>query len=673
MQYFHRPSPRPPARPTAGFTLVELLVTVAIVAVLMAGIASVFGIASETIKVAQSVSKNTRGIRALQTTLEGDLANYAPDAPLVIRSARTAAFRNAADEQADRDYQQFKTSAHSTRDRRIRTANLDNDFTNGVGGLGDEFFYPRFLYGERNFRLDRLTFFMRGDFRRQTGNPGNPGALVSDFTADQALVAYGHLRQPNLGAVAGDSLDDYTAGSNPDPGHGKFDTANVPDDRNIVNGRANNNNFYASDWILGRARWLMAEPEPVSSGELRVLSDNRSLTDAQRVQTYYGRPFTVIDNSIANRDKSKLFPLQSVADTFMSDPNFPADGLNVYSAFDGGDSDPFIRPDEDSLVNATRDDLMPIQTGRYDVIGASIETIGRDLERHVRLQPVAGNGTPIWWFTHFMNFRVQGYPQPARPLDARSFARTVPVMLESASHYAVEFAGDFLTQYNVPTDTTSTAASPLVYGDVTNLEPDGVLDYVVADVGGPTQTKYTRFYGMPRDVAGIDGPGTFRPEGDGVIRGNDQDPATRLFNNDLVDVVPLRDVVLSRREGIIPAVPGGPVPFMPYNFERLPPTANPAEAASTLWSDFQTGYNNNFDPYRPLGPKDVYADIGVARNQAQAGALDPGAESRDEYIAAWGPDTVGEPRPWLLRVVVGVAAEGRETPETYEFVVDLRR
>src|SRR5690242_8451881 len=93
----------PPA--SRGFTLIELMVSIALVLILILGINQVFKIASDTVNGGQAISAASREDRSIQGTIYPDMQNaVVAGAPFfVIRSHIQPGFRNKADEQADRD------------------------------------------------------------------------------------------------------------------------------------------------------------------------------------------------------------------------------------------------------------------------------------------------------------------------------------------------------------------------------------------------------------------------------------------------------------------------------------------------------------------------------------------------------------------------------------------
>ncbi|HEV7299201.1 MAG TPA: prepilin-type N-terminal cleavage/methylation domain-containing protein [Tepidisphaeraceae bacterium] len=201
----------------SAFTLVELLISVAIALILIVGIATVFNLTGQTIGAGMALSAVTRDQRAAQTVFSSDFEGLASTNPgLVIWSGTTAGYLDAAARDQD-----------PTRDAAMT--------------------------GRTLYRTDRLGMFVTGEFRRQSGNDNY---LTADVTAEQAYVWYGHLMLPdNSGAFVynNDPNDWITIGSiNPNAGS-TFAT--------------NPNNYFARQWTLGRVALLM-KSKNASTGEI---------------------------------------------------------------------------------------------------------------------------------------------------------------------------------------------------------------------------------------------------------------------------------------------------------------------------------------------------------------------------------------------------------------------
>ncbi|HWE96926.1 MAG TPA: prepilin-type N-terminal cleavage/methylation domain-containing protein [Tepidisphaeraceae bacterium] len=182
----------------AGFTLIELMVSIAIALLLILGVNQVFKISSETAGQGQALSTINRDNRAIQNTLAVDLKNLVPvagagsqtaDGPFfIIDSRMVAAFRNA------RDLAGAGDPADPLHDLVI--------FKNSLPVNG---YWNPALINFRNHRLDRMGFFARGVYARQTApNSGlgtraaaGNGTFVSPGSASEAYIWYGHGMLPN--------------------------------------------------------------------------------------------------------------------------------------------------------------------------------------------------------------------------------------------------------------------------------------------------------------------------------------------------------------------------------------------------------------------------------------------------------------------------------------------
>lgn len=534
----------PTARRTASaFTLVELVIAVALAVLLMIGVNLVFRFTSDAVSAGQTVSANLRSAQAAGTTFQNDLAALAPDGPaLILRNRRTAAFRNAADAATDRDYPADQLGTHGDVDRALRTIDADQDGDEQPNSPDE---IPRALLGQRNFRVDQLHFFARGRFPRQTGNEGE---LAANMTLDEAWIAIGHLRLPGAGGAY-------------DPGF--WTSAGT-----VTTAAANSGNFYASQFTLGRSAVLLQAPDANN----QILNIN----DLNNPQWFYGRDPTAAPDARQ--------PLTR--------------GTRAYNGLVGTGSNSF-----------------DLQDSRYDLAGTSI----RDYTWILRRSIVAATGTPTWsqlWFNELGDWRFDGSVRPLTPLSSDVAARTVPVLIEHCSGFIVEFAGDFVTQISDPFDAN--------YGDVTAAAPDGTLDFVVPQSGPQQDIRQTRWYGLPRDT-----------DGDGAIPGYQ---AGRR-NNQMPDVVPLRDVIYS-----FDPTPGN----YPYLFER-----NIVSVASNT---------------PVLNPKIDYASVAPGTGVNTGLALD------DEYVCAWGVDNVDDPRPWMLRILITIDDTEARLPQgqTFEYVLPVR-
>jgi prepilin-type N-terminal cleavage/methylation domain-containing protein len=566
----HRPPRTSSRRLTRGFTLIELLASVAIALLLIVGINQVFSIASRSISAGQALSTAQRDNRSVQSVIYADLKNIVatngdPEASapyFIIESSRVAAFKNQADMLSDRDFNAADSLLNL--DKQVRT--IDYDGNNKENDLLDEL--PRTTLSDRNHRVDTLRFFARGKFPRQTGNDGT---FVSSLVSGQALITYGHLRQPANPAV-------ITGARDPGTKH-----------LNLKQTQAQNpNNYFAHQFILGRNMMALIEPEVLVGGDEVIM-------DGGVRQMYIGRTLTDATPPSA-ADLKRLDPLQE------NDAPATTDGNNNAA---GG---------------------FRVEHSRFDVIGGDLTSL-RNRVRTAMGARVVGERK---WFDD-LTYRFAGWPIPTRPHTSLGMARTAPVFVSGCSQFCVEYAGDFLTQNAVT-------------GESTAIEPDGTIDFVPLFNGaGNPVNRRTRWYGFPRNVDTSDDNDPSVPYG-ARIRGG-SDPSAGVGGVNLIDVIPLRDVMMTT-PGYVEQAP----------FEKI-----------------QVPNGNTPIPNR-LPVKDNYASTNASLNIGNDAT----------YLCAWGPSgtytnlagapVLDPPSPAMLRFVIGIDdPQGRMSdPQLYEYVVDLR-
>ena len=483
----------PARRRPGGFTLVELMISIALVLILILGINQVFKIASDSVGAGQALSDQSRDNRAVQTVLYNDLAQSIirhDDSPcFIIRSRRTSAFLDQEEMLSDADYMALAPTATRTEvNDKIRTIDLDNN--NIEGETAEEIIVPSDLR-QRNYRQDVMCFFARYLYPRQTGNDG---VFAANMSGSEAWIWYGHLRQPN------DFNNNRALSENPGWDAVPPPTADEQPAPNVAprTPRTNPNNFFARQWGLGRVAVLLVEPTlNLTTGALEIKDKSGNN------QRYHYR--------VANADPDNYTPL----------------GRNAVST-DGGSYDMYNK----KLVPA---DSLAIRYSRFDLAGISIDGF-RDLLKTYVLPfaepwPVTNPPTPRWYEDGGgLTTRFTAYPFPNKPIDSYGVARTVPWLVGGCTSFIVEYAGDYLTQNLDPASPTYGA----VLSDYTTATPDGVMDFVVVPTV-PAPMRQTRWYGFPRDTTG-----------DGVV--SIQGPPATLPASR--DVLPLRDFMPS---GTLPA------------------------------------------------------------------------------------------------------------------------
>jgi prepilin-type N-terminal cleavage/methylation domain-containing protein len=345
----------------AGFTLVEVIIAIAIALLLIVGISEVFAIAQRTIGAGTTVQSSIMADRGIQSTFADDFRSMAngTDSPgLVITSSSINAWRSQTDMKEDRD----------------GNVSTYNDLV-GSGSLPTPAAPTSVDY--RVHRDDRLGFFVRGRYVRQTAQGAN---LTSPTTSDEAFIWIGHVAVPNNQTVTNWTGAAATIGYR------------QPGARNGTGVNANENNFYASDWILGREVILLS-PNPIESQFWRGIN-----------------------------------------------PKFP-DPLSLFTA---------VSPDGSQLASS-RYDLAMTSISMYRIVSSQTGT--RWWEGVSGLQ-VSPSGSNIISDVRYIANPFVRKPTPAvaaSPVNAAQWmsaasAQTYPVFVRGCTQFIVEFAGDYLKQ-----------------------------------------------------------------------------------------------------------------------------------------------------------------------------------------------------------------------------------
>ncbi|HEY8666053.1 MAG TPA: hypothetical protein VIL86_05275 [Tepidisphaeraceae bacterium] len=218
-----------------AFTLIELMISIALILFLMIGINQVFSTTQTTVSTGQAQAAATRDNQASQGVLANDFRGFASDGPfMVIASNRVYAFRNAADKAG---------SATPTSPQTVVNPNTGATVTASQA-----------IYGDVNHRQDRVGFFVRGLLNRQTGSLSPNGAIVTNQASSEGWVWIGHLK-------VGNNIYDTTVTPNvPKP------TYYAPAAADASSTDKNDNNAVASQFILGRVAMLLRTNSTDSSG-----------------------------------------------------------------------------------------------------------------------------------------------------------------------------------------------------------------------------------------------------------------------------------------------------------------------------------------------------------------------------------------------------------------------
>ncbi|MDB5323881.1 MAG: hypothetical protein JWN40_5512 [Phycisphaerales bacterium] len=164
-----------------AFTLIEVMISVALVLLLMYGVSQVFKMSGDAVGANQAVSKIVRDHRAAAATLADDFRNCAQDSPLFLISSRIGYGGPTANTT-------FVTGFRNAQEQRDNNGKDDPTYIDGNPN-------PQFLKlgaSDRVPRLDRLGFFARSLYRRQTvPDVQTPGAYST--SSGEAYIWVGHV------------------------------------------------------------------------------------------------------------------------------------------------------------------------------------------------------------------------------------------------------------------------------------------------------------------------------------------------------------------------------------------------------------------------------------------------------------------------------------------------
>jgi len=555
----------------SAFTLIELMIAVALMLIMMISINQIFRTTGETVGAGNALSTIMRDRRAAFSAMADDFNSVTADGPcFIIRSSVVPAFLDANDKNSDTDW---PTAGRVTGVQTITDAN------------GATYTYPFASLSSRTHRADIVSFFARNFYKRQTGTDNTYGYFGTNTTHD-AWIEYAHARLP-IAASSTASIDYRDPGADYNPALPLTGTdPNLPSN--------NPNNYYARNWILGRKVVLLRDTYLPAGGETimnHTLSNlNETPTTPAALQYPNITPLSIDGNWSSSRVYTSRFDLagstmEQFATTF-------ANFLQYYP------KSQWWRLADDYVIDPTYQ--LPDRTGGAEVPG--------NLKN---ADPKPSGYTPDTTLV----YRFHCNPFVQKPLTAAQAALESTYFLGGCSQFAVEYAGDYVTQDAL--------------GNVTKSGADGTIDFVIPTLASGVPDKGVRkirWYGLPRDT-----------NGDGVIFGRTSTaPGNARGNNDLPDVIPLRDIL---------AIVNAP----PALFERYDANTSPTIAS------------HNAIPM--LSPR---TDYGLsASGAAPAGGMAAG----DTYTCAWQFAT-----PKMIRIVMQLEdANGRIVNSTpFEFVFSIQ-
>lgn len=237
------------ARRARGFTLVELMISVALVLILMLAISWIFGQTTATISTGIAAADVGREHRGSWRTLRNDFEVMIPgdqQPGIIIHSDAVPAFRDRTMREADLDH---ATVPANLKGEAISTRDMDGDNVEGEASVAGEN-STGWQTNERIHRVDRLSFYTRSGtpYVRKTAPDGS--LIDPSVTSSEAWIWYGLLALPT--DADGDGVLEYTF-----PGSSDRTPPTTP---NVFEDPDRYQAGYYSNWILGRVVTLLVDP-----------------------------------------------------------------------------------------------------------------------------------------------------------------------------------------------------------------------------------------------------------------------------------------------------------------------------------------------------------------------------------------------------------------------------
>jgi prepilin-type N-terminal cleavage/methylation domain-containing protein len=438
-----------------AFTLIEVMISVALVLLLMYGVSQVFKLSGDAVSANQAVSSIVRDHRATAATMAEDFRNCVQDSPLFLISSRIAyngpaSGAGAAPKDKVNGVDVSRGFAAGFRTAEEQRNNGDPDPTTFDKQSHS---FMQVLGSDRVPRLDRLGFFVRNRYRRLMFTPSGT-STPPPMTSTEAYVWYGHTAypEPNNPGL-------WTSYSGV--------TMNLPE------------NQFAADRILGRVAVLMKHALPISSSDPNrpYFPKNPPPTNPSGDQFMW--PFNYSDFGFAFGSPSALPPTSDVAPVSIED--FRASVDTTYSASPTNFTGPrnWYVPMEDFI------DLATVSNSRITRFFCT-PTVSRPIDEKKLAMTVP------YFLGHCTQFVVEyagDFLEQAEYDPSPTTKDRPPGAVTDVGKY-VDSSDNSWTIYNGKTD--------------------GKIDYVVdtsADPNDPPSdpTKWVRrirWYGLPRDVNG---------------------------------------------------------------------------------------------------------------------------------------------------------------------------
>lgn len=543
----------------SAFTLIELMVSIALALLLVLGINAVFKLSADAVGTGMQMGEITRQFRVAQKMFESDfqyMANASQNPGLIITSYNQPAFKDKNDELTAETaptisgalQPPFDPTGSSPIDK-MHAEMLDvrdpdgNSIYTVRAGISPNTYLPQII-NNRDHRVDILAFGVKNpqQFQRQSPNYGQlqMTSLTAEYSGNlkstDAWVVYGHVLQPNANVTAQNLLT-YTPTNFDQGGPASFLGLGVTFDpytgfiytsapTNTSTKIQNNpNNYYASNWILGRSAVLLSDPSVLDSFTKTTSGGAQTLNPQSYVKDPYnsGAP-NYVESYLGNQPYA-LRPVSWGTQLNVTSPTVAAAQGNVQNQTSQADVAGMSMTNFRQLVlNAELPTLGSLYFTRWYQPLLTMG-YGQDETKNPQappsmgsvffnpptwIPPTIGENTPPGRFPgHAFRYMAQAWPDKLTagssamnasgvntPGMAQQLAVQTPVFIRGCSQFIVEYAGDYVKQqYD-----TNLPVNGLPPGTIYDIGEDGQIDFDVVSDGNNGFMKRIRWYGMTRSL-----------------------------------------------------------------------------------------------------------------------------------------------------------------------------
>jgi prepilin-type N-terminal cleavage/methylation domain-containing protein len=601
-----------------AFTLIELMISLAMVLILILGINFVFRSATDAVGAGQALNGINSDAQSAQPVLFGDFQNVSKNPPcFIISSQLVTQFLNSDDAKTGSDPTIIITDNNGG-------TTAGGKVTIGNGGAATAGYLSPALLNSRNHRCDILQFFAHGLYQRRSGNDGT---YFGPESAQDAYIEIGHAALPTNGLTAF-----YGPSSLPNATTGVYNGATVTGVPRI--------GAYASDWVLARRVTLLKDPASITTAN-EVYYSNAG-TPVQSTGTNFSLNMAPLSYGSLDNNSTPALRTQFQSSRYdlagVTPENFDRNqivaallGWQDGGAY-GGTSlwwNPLVYSFQMNQTQkqppATYPNEVPYLTSQNNVyfFNAPFNYTG---------VPTLATTDPGLWYN-----RPQCNPTVQSPVTAATLAQMAPYFLQHCSQFIVEYAGDYMQQD--------------ANGNMTGIGPDGQIDFYLDAQGN----KHIRWYGMPRSSTGVPHPSDSTAgktlvlirgfNGKNIGAGGTEDPTANGALNYFTDVIPLRDYYSMFRDVGGAEWISSPAWEPDVNFDPCGDYgAYAAPIPPTTSNGFQTGMGSTGNYFNnPLNPP--------------------------RYVAAWHDDM-----PAMIRIIVKVDDPNNKVKDGpwYEYVFKLK-